>query len=75
MLLPGLVDAHVHLTFDPMGHPLFDVLGVDDEVLLSRMRSNASRALAAGITTVRDLGDARYRPVAYAVPGRGVRSC
>jgi imidazolonepropionase-like amidohydrolase len=36
------------------------VLGVDDEVLLSRMRSNAARALASGITTVRDLGDARY---------------
>jgi imidazolonepropionase-like amidohydrolase len=59
-LLPGLVDAHVHLAFDPMGHPLVDVLGVDDEVLLSRMRSNAARALAAGITTMRDLGDARY---------------
>ena len=48
-LLPGLVDAHVHLAFDPTGHPLVDVLGVDDEVLLSRMRSNAARALAAGI--------------------------
>jgi imidazolonepropionase-like amidohydrolase len=59
-LLPGLVDAHVHLAFDPMGHPLVDVLGVDDDVLLSRMRSNAARALAAGITTMRDLGDARY---------------
>ena len=59
-LLPGLVDAHVHLAFEPTGHPLVDVLGVDDEVLLSRMRSNAARALAAGITTVRDLGDARY---------------
>ena len=59
-LLPGLVDAHVHLTFDPTGHPLVDVLGVEDEVLLSRMRSNAMRALAAGITTMRDLGDARY---------------
>ena len=47
-LLPGLVDAHVHLAFDPTGHPLVDVLGVDDEVLLSRMRSNAARALAAG---------------------------
>jgi imidazolonepropionase-like amidohydrolase len=59
-LLPGLVDAHVHLAFEPTGHPLVDVLGVDDEVLLSRMRSNAARALAAGITTVRDLGDARH---------------
>ena len=59
-LLPGLVDAHVHLTFRPSGHPLDDVVGVDDEVLLARMQSHAASALAAGITTVRDLRDTRY---------------
>jgi imidazolonepropionase-like amidohydrolase len=59
-LLPGLVDAHVHLMFEPTGHPLADVVGVADDVVLSRMRANAGRALAAGITTIRDLGDARY---------------
>ena len=57
-LLPGLVDAHVHLAFDPAQEQ--DVLGsfaVDDEVLLQRMHDNAGKQLAAGVTTVRDLGD------------------
>jgi imidazolonepropionase-like amidohydrolase len=57
-LLPGLVDTHVHLAFDPMQH--LDVLGsfaVDDEALLARMHDNAAKQLAAGVTTVRDLGD------------------
>src|SRR4051794_11510830 len=57
-LLPGLVDTHVHLAFDPMQH--VDILGsfdVDDEALLQRMYDNAAKQLAAGVTTVRDLGD------------------
>ena len=49
-LLPGLVDAHVHLAFEPEGNPLVDVVGVDDEVLLSRMRSNAARAECASLS-------------------------
>jgi imidazolonepropionase-like amidohydrolase len=57
-LLPGLVDAHVHLAFDPAQEA--DILGsfaVDDDVLLQRMQDNAAKQLAAGVTTVRDLGD------------------
>ena len=57
-LLPGLVDTHVHLAFDPHQHT--DILGsfaVDDEALLARMHDNAAKQLAAGVTTVRDLGD------------------
>ena len=74
-LMPGLVDAHVHLAFAPTGHPMVDVLGVDDEVLRSRMRSNAVRSLAAGITTVRDLGDARYLAGRLRSAWTGARSC
>ena len=57
-LLPGLVDTHVHLAFDPAQHG--DVVGsfqVDDDTLLARMHDNAALQLAAGVTTVRDLGD------------------
>jgi imidazolonepropionase-like amidohydrolase len=58
-ILPGLVDAHTHLVFDPHEHPA-GVAEETDEVLLARMRTHAERALAAGITTLRDLGDVRY---------------
>ncbi len=59
-LLPGLVDAHVHLAFPPDGDPVHDVTAPSDEQLLARMRTHANRALHAGITTVRDLGDRAY---------------
>lgn len=59
-LLPGLVDAHVHLGFDPCGDPVRQSLEDPDEVVLDRMRDNARAALAVGVTTVRDLGDRGY---------------
>jgi imidazolonepropionase-like amidohydrolase len=58
-LLPGLVDAHVHLSFDAS----FDLLAgfeVDDDALAQRMRESAATTLAAGVTTVRDLGDRSF---------------
>jgi imidazolonepropionase-like amidohydrolase len=59
-LLPGLVDAHVHLAFDASADPVGRLSTVDDEDLLAGMRGAAAAALAAGITTVRDLGDRGY---------------
>jgi imidazolonepropionase-like amidohydrolase len=64
-LLPGLVDAHVHLTFDAS----FDLLAgfdVDDEALLQRARDSAAATVAAGVTTVRDLGDRGFVTTALA---------
>lgn len=58
-LLPGLVDAHVHLAFDASSDPVKALDGTDDEVLAA-MRVAASTNLAAGVTTVRDLGDRGY---------------
>lgn len=54
-LLPGLVDAHTHLSWDPQRNPE-QILSEDDECLLARAHLNASKALSAGITTLRDLG-------------------
>lgn len=60
VLLPGLVDSHVHLTFDH---------GIDHAVTRTRVEQsslaeltllaarNAQMCLGAGITTVRDCGD------------------
>jgi imidazolonepropionase-like amidohydrolase len=52
-VLPGLIDAHVHLTGS--GEPDSQVRGEDGWVTL-KVLGNAQKNLAAGITTVRDLG-------------------
>lgn len=59
-LLPGLVDSHVHLGFDGSDDPVGHLCAADDDVLEQRMRAAAAQALAAGVTTVRDLGDRSF---------------
>lgn len=62
-LVPGLIDAHVHLGFDASPDPVGRLDTVDDDELLDGMRTAAHTALMAGITTVRDLGDRNYTAV------------
>lgn len=62
-LLPGLVDAHVHLAFQPGSDIPRDMLATPREVVLERMRRHAQQALRAGVTTLRDLGDRDYLAV------------
>lgn len=59
-LLPGLVDAHLHLAFDASTDPVGHLAGASDDQVLDTMRAAARGALAAGVTTVRDLGDRGY---------------
>jgi imidazolonepropionase-like amidohydrolase len=59
-VLPGLVDAHQHLCFDASADVLTPLLETNDDDLLDVMARNARTALAAGVTTVRDLGDRRF---------------
>lgn len=59
-LLPGLVDTHQHLCFSGVGTLEEMVTDITDAALLDRARANAQRALQAGITTIRDLGDRAY---------------
>lgn len=59
-LLPGLIDVHQHLAFDASSDPVAQLGADDDTTLLLRMRLAAQRALAVGITTIRDLGDRSY---------------
>lgn len=56
VIVPGLIDAHVHLALEPTGPAPAAVLGVPDADITARMISNAHTLLAAGITTARDLG-------------------
>ena len=62
-LLPGLVDSHVHLVTDSGPDALGRVAGYStaeiDDVVTEALR----RHLAAGVTTVRDLGDRRFTVV------------
>lgn len=62
-LLPGLVDAHVHLCFDAGPDPVGRLASVGDDELLDGMRTAARRALHGGVTTLRDLGDRSYLAV------------
>ena len=59
-LIPGLIDVHQHLGFDASTDPVAQIDADDDATLLLRMRLAALRALAVGITTIRDLGDRNY---------------
>ena len=64
-LLPGLIDAHVHLAFDPGGASGHQTIAEEDEAsILARMRRHARQQLRAGVTTVRDLGDRAYLALA-----------
>lgn len=59
-LLPGLINVHQHLAFDASTNPVAQLDTDDDGALLLRMRLSSQRALAVGITTIRDLGDRNY---------------
>lgn len=59
-LLPGLIDAHVHLAFDAGPDAVGRLMGCDDDEVLDGMHTAARTALGAGVTTVRDLGDRGY---------------
>jgi imidazolonepropionase-like amidohydrolase len=59
-LLPGLVDAHVHLAFDASADPVTALAGRDDDQALAAMAEAGRAALRGGVTTVRDLGDRAY---------------
>src|SRR4051794_1948385 len=55
-LLPGLVDAHVHLVWSASAEP-HEVVERESLALTAlRTAANARRHLRAGVTTVRDLG-------------------
>lgn len=58
-LLPGLIDAHVHLVLPGDGTPFEDSVREPDGVLLATAIRNAQIALRAGITTLRDCGSMR----------------
>ena len=62
-VLPGLIDMHVHLVGDSGPMALDRVAGYSEEQLDAVVTEALERQLAAGVTTVRDLGDRRFNVV------------
>jgi imidazolonepropionase-like amidohydrolase len=59
-VLPGLVDAHVHLCADGTDGTLDRIGEPGKDAMMAVIEESLRRHLAAGVTTVRDLGDRRF---------------
>jgi imidazolonepropionase-like amidohydrolase len=62
-VLPGLIDAHTHLTFDPKGLG-YESLGISTPREALTGARNARVTLEAGFTTVRNVGAGGYSDIA-----------
>ena len=62
-LLPGLVDAHVHLGFDGSATPVKRMMAESDAEQVVTMLASARALLSVGVTTARDLGARAYLDV------------
>jgi imidazolonepropionase-like amidohydrolase len=66
--IPGLIDAHTHMTFywdkAPGTRPWRQLDGRSAAVTVFLAQENARKTLEAGVTTVRDLGASEYADVA-----------
>jgi imidazolonepropionase-like amidohydrolase len=59
-VLPGLIDAHVHLAFDGGAHPVARMRAENDSQQTALMLASARQLLSVGVTTARDLGSRDY---------------
>jgi imidazolonepropionase-like amidohydrolase len=64
-LLPGLVDAHVHLVSDAGIGSLERVEQLSQEEVDAEIARSLAAQAAKGVTTVRDLGDIAYRTLEF----------
>src|SRR5688572_11351058 len=64
-LLPGLVEMHAHLCCDSGPGALERIPDASDAEMVAVIETSLRAQLAAGVTTVRDLGDRRYAVVEW----------
>ncbi len=68
--IPGLIDAHTHITYWADAHPrpgvrpLQTSMGLPTAVRVFMAQENARKSLEAGVTAVRDLGSQEYADIA-----------
>ena len=60
-VVPGLIDAHVHMVLDPGYKTVAEQLAEKPDVLRRKMAERALAMVRAGITTARDLGGGEWR--------------
>ncbi|MCD2195390.1 amidohydrolase family protein [Actinomycetospora endophytica] len=56
-VIPGLINAHLHLAFDVTTDPRTALEAGDADAVRATIAANARAALDGGVTTARDLGD------------------
>ena len=71
VLVPGLIDTHVHLVWDGSADPVATLRAESEQELLVRAIENGRRQLEGGVTTVRDVGSVADIAITLA---RAVRS-
>jgi imidazolonepropionase-like amidohydrolase len=59
-ILPGLIDAHVHLCLDGSPDPMTSLLKDSTPQLTLKAAHHARQTLDAGVTTIRDMGGRDY---------------
>ncbi|WP_280215804.1 amidohydrolase family protein [Nocardia cyriacigeorgica] len=62
-VLPGLIDAHVHLAFGGTAHLPAAIQATTRLDAAATIRAGLAELLGAGVTTVRDLGAPRYTAI------------
>lgn len=68
-LLPGLIDGHVHLCCDSGPGALDRIPSFSDDELIAVIEKSLADQLAAGVTSVRDLGDRSWAVVDWRARG------
>ena len=60
-VIPGLIDAHVHMCLDPEAKDPIAHTQTDKDIQFAQMTDRAEKMLQAGITTARDLGGGKWQ--------------
>lgn len=59
-VMPGLIDAHVHLCLEPCADPISVLINESDARTAFKAANNARKTLQCGVTTARDMGGKNY---------------
>lgn len=70
VIIPGLIDMHVHLVWDGSGDPVATLRAESEQKTILRAVHNAREQIRGGVTTVRDVGSVADIAISIA---RGVR--